>query len=254
MRVLRVSSRRRFLFSLRGKSNVPGVTEQGGASIRLVIFDMAGTTVHDGGEVPAAFIAALADHDIHVTPERIASVRGASKRQAILELIPDRPDRIADRVQFRDRIYDTFRQKLTDRYATDRVRAVTGSEDVFRWLRRRGVKVALNTGFDRDITALIVNALGWDTSLVDAVVSGDDVVTGRPAPDLIFRAMEATATTSLQSVAVVGDTTLDLEAGTNAGVRWVIGVTSGAHDRTRLEGAPHTHLLESVAQLPTLFG
>jgi len=50
-------------------------------------------------------------------------------------------------------------------------------------------------------------------------------------------------------VACVGDTTLDLLAGHNAGVRWNIGVLSGAHGRPALEGAPHTHLLPSVADL-----
>ena len=50
----------------------------------------------------------------------------------------------------------------------------------------------------------------------------------------------------------VGDTELDLRAGWNAGVGWNVGVLSGAHPRERLEGAPHTHLIESVASLPDL--
>jgi hypothetical protein len=36
----------------------------------------------------------------------------------------------------------------------------------------------------------------------------------------------------------------DLEAGTNAGARAVIGVLTGAHDRATLSTAPHTDLLE----------
>jgi phosphoglycolate phosphatase-like HAD superfamily hydrolase len=90
--------------------------------------------------------------------------------------------------------------------------------------------------------------------MVDAVVCGDDVTLGRPAPYLIFRAMEATSTSSVHRVATVGDTTLDLQAGYNAGVRWNIGVLSGAHDRQSLEGAPHTHILPSVAELNLLWG
>jgi phosphoglycolate phosphatase-like HAD superfamily hydrolase len=82
------------------------------------------------------------------------------------------------------------------------------------------------------------------------VVCGDDVARGRPAPDLIVRAMAATGTADASVVANVGDTTMDLEAGHAAGVRWNVGVTSGAHDRARLERAPHTHLIASVADLP----
>jgi phosphoglycolate phosphatase-like HAD superfamily hydrolase len=51
------------------------------------------------------------------------------------------------------------------------------------------------------------------------------------------------------AVAVVGDTTSDLEAGTNAGARAVIGVLSGAHDRKTLSAAPHTDLIDDVTEL-----
>jgi phosphonatase-like hydrolase len=130
---------------------------------------------------------------------------------------------------------------------------VPGASDTFALLRGREVKVALNTGFDRDITELLVGALGWNQGVVDAVVCGDDVPRGRPAPYLIFRCMERTGASSVQRVAVVGDTMLDLQAGHNAGARWNIGVLSGAHSREQLERQPHTHLIESVARLQSVF-
>jgi phosphoglycolate phosphatase-like HAD superfamily hydrolase len=86
-------------------------------------------------------------------------------------------------------------------------------------------------------------------SCAAAVVCGDDVKQGRPAPYLIFHAMEATRTRDVHVVANVGDTVLDLEAAHNAGVRWNIGVLSGAHDRQRLEAAPHTDLVPSITAL-----
>jgi phosphonatase-like hydrolase len=113
--------------------------------------------------------------------------------------------------------------------------------------------VVLNTGFDREITRFLLEALGWTGGLVDAVVCGDDVTRGRPAPYLIFRAMERTGASSVHRVANVGDTTADLQAGHNAGVCWNIGVLSGAHDRQALESAPHTHLLPSVAEVTRLW-
>jgi phosphoglycolate phosphatase-like HAD superfamily hydrolase len=61
--------------------------------------------------------------------------------------------------------------------------------------------------------------------------------------------MEAVGAQSVHRVAVVGDTTLDLQAGHNAGVRYNVGVLSGAHDRAALAAEPHTHLLASVAEL-----
>lgn len=216
--------------------------------LKLVVFDLAGTTVKDRGQVPDAFTAALSEHGIEVTPEQLSSVRGSSKRQAVLQFIPEGPER-ARRAEL---VYASFREHLTRRYRVEGIEPIDGAEQIFRWLREKGVRVALNTGFDRDITGLLLKALGWE-EVADAVVCGDEVRQGRPAPYLIFHAMEATGATDVRGVANVGDTVLDLEAGHNARVRWNVGVLSGAHNRQLLERAPHTHLLQSIAELRDLW-
>jgi len=216
--------------------------------IELVIFDLAGTTVKDNEAVPRAFTAALSRHHIECDPTRVADIRGSSKRQAVFDLIPEGPER-AHRAAA---VYDSFREFLICHYESDGVEPIEGAAMVFAELRARGIRVALNTGFDREVTQLLLAALDWEQGIVDAVVCGDDVRQGRPMPYLIFRAMEATGTGSVRQVASLGDTVLDLWAGYNANVSWNIGVLSGAHDRGRLECAPHTHLLSSVAEFPEL--
>jgi len=208
----------------------------------LVILDMAGTTVEDGGQVPFAFTSALGANGITVTDDDIARVRGSSKREAIRSLLP--PEKLDDT----DRIYQEFRRHLSLLYQGG-VREIPGAAEVIRDLRTRGIKVALTTGFDRDIATLLLASLGWTRDAVDAVVCGDEVPRGRPAPDLIFVAMKLTMIEDLAKVANVGDTTIDLESGARAGVRWNIGVLSGAHSREALERAPHTNIIESVADL-----
>ena len=85
----------------------------------LVIFDMAGTTVEDRGQVPTAFAETLAANNITITSDEIARVRGASKRQAIRNLLPPRlRDDASARQAFdadADRIYKEFGAKLTER-------------------------------------------------------------------------------------------------------------------------------------------
>ena len=190
--------------------------------VELVIFDMAGTTVRDDGQVPEAFTAALAEYGVAVGPEAIRALRGASKREAIRGLLPAG----AAQAELTERAYASFRDHLARRFA-DTAQAVPGAGDVFAWLRGRGIRVALNTGFDRDTTRMLLAALGWDAGTVDAIVCGDEVPQGRPAPYLIFRCMEATGTVSVGRVANVGDTALDLQAGHNAGVRFNVGVLIG---------------------------
>lgn len=205
---------------------------------------MAGTTVEDRGQVPAAFAAALAAHGITITADQIARVRGASKRQAIRTFVTSDAEATL--------VYKAFQQALKVRFESEVARPIAGAADCFRALRDGGIKVALTTGFDRDITAMLVTALAWET-VADTIICGDDVAHGRPAPDLVWRAMARTGIDSAALVAAVGDTTLDLEAGAAAGVRWNIGVLSGAHRRDALARSPHTHILGSVAELRPLW-
>jgi phosphonatase-like hydrolase len=215
--------------------------------LELVIFDMAGTTVRDDNQVPDAFTVALAEHGLAVTAAQIQALRGASKRQAIAALLPP-GDGLAQRTE---QVYADFRAQLALRFKGT-AREVPGAAAVFADLRLRGLRVALNTGFDRDTTGMLLNALGWEAAIVDAIACGDEVAQGRPAPDLIRRCMALTGVADSSAVASLGDTVLDLRAGHHAGVRLNIGVLSGAHGRDMLAAAPHTHLIGSVADLPAL--
>lgn len=211
--------------------------------IELVVFDMAGTTIDVGDEVAEIFRATLARCSVPVTVEQIAEVRGASKRQAMADLLTRHaPERLSDL----DEIYSSFRAALTG--AAGRFTLYQGAEDTVRECKAHGIRVALNTGFDRSVAGAILDAVGW-TRIADALVCGDEVPLGRPAPYLIFRAMERTGVTSVHAVANVGDTALDLRAGFNAGVKINIGVCSGAHSRDRLAVEPHTHVLDTIADV-----
>jgi phosphonatase-like hydrolase len=213
--------------------------------IELIVFDVAGTTVEDRGQVPAAFKAAFVEHGLVITSDELSKVRGSSKREAVFNLLPEGDHRVRQA----EAVYASFCEQLERRIAEDGVHPIDGAEDVFDWLKGRGIRLALNTGFDRNITNILISALQWK-DVVNAVVCGEDVRLGRPAPYLIFHAMEATGTTSVHKVVNIGDTAVDLRAGHNAGVRFNVGVLSGAHNREQLEREPHTHLLNSLADLP----
>lgn len=84
------------------------------------------------------------------------------------------------------------------------------------------------------------------------MVYASEVPQGRPAPYMIFRAMEATRVLSVSSVLVAGDTIVDLEAAANAGAGWRIGVLTGALDADALRGHGETHILAGVRDIPGL--
>jgi phosphonatase-like hydrolase len=218
----------------------------------LLVSDFAGTAMHEGGAVLAAYRASLSAAEIPFTEADLAARRGASKRAVFEELAARRypPEEVRDVAR---RTLTAFEDFLQREYESGVVEEVPGAERAFRRLRQAGVKLALTSGFDRPVVALLLRRLGWE-DLFDVALAGNDVPLGRPAPYLIYRSMMDTEVADVGRVAVAGDTPLDLQAGNNARAGWVIGVLSGAHGLETLGATAHTHILPSVAALPALFG
>jgi phosphonatase-like hydrolase len=128
---------------------------------------------------------------------------------------------------------------------------VAGVPETVAWLREHDIRIATTTGFYREVRDQIFRAAGWQHTF-DADVCSDDVAHGRPAPDMIHRAMQMTGVTDVGTVVNVGDTPLDLQSAANAGVKLSVGVLTGQHTMERLQREPHSHLLASVAEIPQL--
>jgi len=187
---------------------------------------------------------------ITLTPDEIALWRGASKREVVRHFVAERSTaKAADREEQVAAIYGDFNVRVIEAYRN--VPPIAGAEKAFGTLLRSGYLLASSTGFGHEIAASIFHRLGWEKYFA-AMITSDDVAQGRPSPYMIFHAMEATHVSSVAEVIAVGDTPLDLQAGTNAGVRGVIGVLSGASKEERLWPEPHTDILPSVAELPAL--
>ncbi len=247
-------SRRESLKQLAGAVAIPSVAlaahRTSLPAIRLVVLDVGGTIIEDRGDVPAELGRALSHHGVDFTPEEIARYRGASKREIVRHFV-DRgsPAPDVERDKLAAAIYDEFTQNLIAIYRS--VPPISGAEDAIRKMRQSGYLVATTTGFDRAIAIPIFRRLGWEPYFA-ATICSDDVIQGRPSPFMLFHAMESARVANVAEVVAVGDTPLDLQAGTNAGLRGVVGVLSGASTAEKLRREPHTHILPSVADLPAL--
>ena len=217
--------------------------------IRLVVFDVAGTIIEDHGEVVRAFAKALMGNGIPFTEDELKKWKGAAKREVIRHFVT-RAEPIGDVEPRVEASYRRFRSELESCYM-ERVVPIAGAVETFRWCRDHDILLATTTGFYQEISDLVLNQTGW-RDFFAANISSSDVRQGRPAPYMIFRAMEATGVRNVKEVVNVGDTPLDLQSGSNAGVAGVIGVLTGAHDRETLEREPHTHVISSIAELPQL--
>lgn len=218
--------------------------------IELVALDVAGTTVDEGGTVYRVLAETVRAIDADPTPDQIEQVMGAGKRDAIRVLLE--ASGLAAGADVVEPAYDDFRARLAAAYRTTPPRPFHGVPETLAALRRSGVRVALTTGFDRETTDALLRSLGWERGVVDAVACIDDVPAGRPAPYLVFRAMERTGVADVRAVMTAGDTVRDVEAGLNAGAAVVVAVTSGGIHAQTLRNAGAAHVLDSVTEIPAL--
>lgn len=222
--------------------------------IELVVFDMAGTTVNDEDSVNRSVRDALKHVGVEVTPEQVNRVMGIPKPQALRWLLEVTGN--GNLLPKLDAIHADFVQRMITFYQTDpSVHEIAGASDTFRKLHAAGIKVALDTGFSRNIADVILKRLGWQSGgPVDVTVTSDEVERGRPHADMIHKAMHAVGVRDASRVGKVGDTPSDLEEGTAAGCGLIVGVTQGSHTREQMAPVPHTHLIGTIAELPALLG
>jgi phosphonatase-like hydrolase len=219
----------------------------------LVVFDMAGTTVNDEDSVNRCVRDALRAAGLEVAATDVNRVMGLPKPRAIAILI-EQYGRTSGLGPQLEAIHSDFVRRSIAFYASDpSVREVPGTGAVFELLQSHGIRVAVNTGFDRAITDVILDRLGWEREgRIDESIASDEVENGRPHPDMIRELMRRLGVTQASRVVKVGDTPADLEEGKNAGCGTIVGVTSGTHSRQELAGCPHTHLIESIRDLPAV--
>jgi phosphonoacetaldehyde hydrolase len=101
---------------------------------------------------------------------------------------------------------------------------IPGVVEAVEKLRQRGIPVAVNTGYNREMLEIVLQKAREGGFVPDAALCAFDVPKGRPAPWMVFRLMEELGVYPPQAVVKIGDTIADIEAGRNAGV-WTVGVT-----------------------------
>jgi phosphonoacetaldehyde hydrolase len=206
--------------------------------IQLVVLDWAGTTVDFGCFGPVeSFAKALRRHGVSPTAGQVRGPMGSAKKDHLRALLrlPELSDqwrahhgRAWDESDV-ERIYRDDYVPLQMETIADHDRLVPGLLPVVADLRGRGIKVATSTGYFREAARLVFDSASRQGYARDLDVLPDEVPAGRPAPWMIFRAMEALGIYPPSSVLKVGDTPVDIAEGRNAGA-WSVGVIASSSE------------------------
>lgn len=229
--------------------------------IRLCVFDMAGTTVDEGNLVYKTVCHVINEalnsagkSDKQVSLELCLEYgAGKEKRNAIRDILNRLDLSDADIESLTDTVFAAFKVNLATAYSKDTLSEFEGMSELFEQLKASGRKVVLNTGYDAKTANKILTILGWSVgNQVDALITADDVVNGRPSPDMITLAMKQFGIDSSQQVLKAGDSGIDIEEGKNAGCGLVIGVLSGAQNEQQLVKYSPNAVLDKLTDLKEL--
>ena len=223
-------------------------------NIELVVFDIAGTTVIDKGNINEAFRKAFSNAGYDVDIVDVDMVMGYRKIDAVKIILDKYNPHDNGNTQLADVIHNDFTKNMVTFYQEAKdLTPMPFAEEVFEQLRQLNIKIALNTGFTKVITDAVLHKIGWNTSpLIDTVISSDEVPEGRPHPHMIRKIMERLNIDDTKKVAKIGDTKVDIEEGQNSGCGLVVAVTTGAYTRDQLEQYHPDYIIDSLRQLPTL--
>ena len=223
--------------------------------IKLVVFDMAGTTVDEDNVVYKTVRAAINAAGYDFTQDQVQEHgAGKEKSQAIRDVLAlDGNDHSEEEVAT---IFSDFKTRLQAAYTNLEVNEQPGASELFAKLHERGIQVVLNTGYDRPTAEGLVDKIGWTIgNEIDGLVTATDVVEGRPGPGMIHKAMELTGVTDSKSVIKVGDSQIDIEEGKNADCGMTFGITTGAQTESQLLLEQPTAVIHALSDLlPALEG
>ena len=220
------------------------------SKIRLVVFDMAGTTVNENNLVYKTLLEAINNEGFAFSLEDVLlHGAGKEKRQAIIDVLGSTIHN-SDHISIADRAFANFKTALESAYDEAEITSFPGMNEFFSQLRKDGIIIVLNTGYDSKTANKLLTQLRWKKGEdYDALITSDDVKNGRPHPDMILKAMELFGITNPAEVLKAGDSEIDILEGKNAKCGLNVGVLSGAQTREQLQIANPDYILEDVTKL-----
>jgi phosphonoacetaldehyde hydrolase len=193
--------------------------------------------VDHGSRAPVAALQAAFDSaGLVLTEAQARGPMGLGKRDHIAALLQDPAVREAWLAahgllpddEATDRVYAAFASLLPDAVARH-AQVIPGAVEVVARLRADGLRIGSTTGYSRSVAAEVARAAAAQGLGIDSLVATDDVSSGRPAPWMAFRALEALAVYPPAVAVKVGDTGVDMEEGRNAGA-WCVGVSETGNE------------------------
>ncbi|MDD2439654.1 MAG: HAD family phosphatase [Methanosarcinaceae archaeon] len=211
--------------------------------LKAFIFDMDGVLVDSMPFHAAAWRHAFQEMGMVIQDEDIYAIEGSNSRMG-LPLLINKVEKDPDDFDFEE-LTKKYRQEFRKNF---QLRAFEGMKECLKVLKKRFL-LCVVSGTDRVIVHEILNKLY--PGLFDFIVSGDDVIHGKPNPDPYLKAVELLQIKKEECV-VIENAVLGVEAAKRANL-YCIGVPTYIDqkelDRADLILEDHNKLVEHLLDL-----
>lgn len=184
------------------------------ARIRAIIFDMDGVLTDSEPLINAAAIAMFREKGLTVQPEDFVPFVGTGEDRYI--------GGVAEKYRFpldlpaaKARTYQIYLELVPKQ-----LRAFPGAVEMVQKCRAAGLRVAVASSADRVKIEANLHQIGLPPESWDGIVTGEEVINKKPAPDIFLCAADRLGFTPAQCV-VVEDAVNGVEAAKAAGMRCV---------------------------------
>ena len=250
--------------------------------LRAVILDLAGTVVDYGSCAPAGvFIEVFKRRGVEITVAEARGPMGAHKRDhiAAVAAMPEVAARwpaahgAAVSVADIDALYADL-IPLQVACLPDFSDLIPGALEAIADFRGRALKVATTTGYNREMTDVVLREMRRQGLEPDVAICVDDVPAGRPEPWMALLAAMRLRAYPVSACAKVGDTVPDIAEGLNAGM-WTVAVAATGNEfglslaeaaalpapelearleaaRARLTAAGAHYVVEAISDVPAI--
>jgi beta-phosphoglucomutase len=182
--------------------------------VLAVIFDMDGVLTDSEPLINAAAITMFMELGLEAMPQDFLPFVGAGEDRYIGGVAESHRFPI-DLAAAKRRTYEIYLELVPDQ-----LEVFPGAQKLVARCRESGLKVAVASSADRVKVAANLEKIGLPIESWNAVVTGEDVVNKKPAPDIFLRASELLGIAPAQCV-VVEDAINGVQSALAAGMRCV---------------------------------
>jgi len=205
--------------------------------IKLVIFDLDGTLIDAYDAIVESFNYTMRKIGIRQRSyQTIKRAVGWGDRGLLCPFVPE------DKLGMALKIYQTHHKNSLSKYT----RFLPGAKEVLRYLKNRGYQLAVASNRPKDFTQIVIRKLKLK-HFFDYVLCGNELKRAKPHPDILLKIIRKLAIKKKEAL-YVGDMTIDVNTGKNAGIR-TIAVTTGSSSRRELAKLKPFILLKNVSGL-----